>query len=221
MGLTIALNRGRILTECLPLLAQIGIEPAEDIAKSRKLVFTTRSGGHRLLVVRGSDVPTYVEYGAADVGVVGKDTLLEHGSCSGFYERLDLGIGRCRLMTAVPRAQAAQDLAPAPGHTKLRIATKFVRSAADYFAAQQREVSIIKLSGAMEIAPVMGLADAIVDIVDTGNTLKANGLVAQDTIADISSRLIVNRASTKTQFDAVSALVSALRPLVAHPLVAS
>ncbi|MFK7912937.1 MAG: ATP phosphoribosyltransferase [Pseudomonadales bacterium] len=214
MGLTIALNRGRILTECLPLLARIGIEPVEDISKSRKLVFDTRTGGHRLLVVRGSDVPTYVEYGAADMGVVGKDTLLEHGSCSGFYERLDLGIGGCRLMTAVPKERADVGLMPAPGHTKLRIATKFVRTTAEYFAAAQREVSIIKLSGAMEIAPVMGLADAIVDIVDTGNTLKANGLVAQDTIADISSRLIVNRASTKTEFAAVSQLLNALRDVV-------
>lgn len=214
MGLTIALNRGRILTECLPLFARIGIEPVEDIAKSRKLVFETRSGGHRLLVVRGSDVPTYVEYGAADVGVVGKDTLLEHGSCSGFYERLDLGIGRCRLMTAVPAAEAGSGLTPAAGHNKLRIATKFVRTTADYFASRRREVSIIKLSGAMEIAPVMGLADAIVDIVDTGNTLKANGLVAQDTIAEISSRLIVNRASTRTQFEAVRQLLDALRDVV-------
>lgn len=214
MGLTIALNRGRILTECLPLLAKIGIEPAEDISKSRKLVFDTRSGGHRLLVVRGSDVPTYVEYGAADMGVVGKDTLLEHGSSSGFYERLDLGIGGCRLMTAVPKEQAEAGLVPAPGHTKLRIATKFVRTTAEYFAATQREVSIIKLSGAMEIAPVMGLADAIVDIVDTGNTLKANGLVPQDTIAEISSRLIVNRASTKTEFAAVSDVLQALRGVV-------
>ncbi len=211
MGLTIALNRGRILRECLPLLARIGIEPAEDIAKSRKLVFATRDGAHRLLVVRGADVPTYVEYGAADVGVVGKDTLLEHGSSSGYYERLDLRIGRCRLMTAVPKGALAVE----PGR-KLRVATKFVRSAAQFYREQKREVSIIKLSGAMEIAPVMGLADCIVDIVDTGNTLKANGLEARETIADISTRLIVNRAATKTQFDAVAALVDALRDEVAR-----
>ncbi len=212
MGLTIALNRGRILTECLPLLARIGIEPAEDIAKSRKLVFASKNGGHRLLVVRGADVPTYVEYGAADVGVVGKDTLLEHGSSSGYYERLDLGIGRCRLMTAAPKGSA-----PVAAERKLRVATKFVRSAAAFYREQKREVSIIKLSGAMEIAPVMGLADCIVDIVDTGNTLRANGLEAADTIAEISTRLIVNRAATKTQFDAVASLVAALRQVVTAP----
>lgn len=210
MGLTIALNRGRILKECLPLLAQLGIEPVEDIDRSRKLVFATKTGDHRLLIVRGADVPTYVEYGAADLGVVGKDTLLEHGSTSGYYERLDLGIGRCKLMTAAP---VGAQLPTA--EQKLRIATKFVQSTAAFFDRQHREVSIIKLSGAMEIAPVMGLADCIVDIVDTGNTLRANGLEPLEEIADISSRLIVNRAATKTRFDAVERFVSDLRRILA------
>lgn len=202
-GLTIALNRGRILTECLPLLAAAGIRPAEDIAGSRKLVFGTAEGDHTLVVMRGSDVPTYVEFGAADVGIVGKDTLLEHPG-DGFYERLDLGIGRCRIMTAAP-VGARLDARP------LRVATKFVRVARSYFEQQGRQVTIIPLSGAMEIAPLMNLADCIVDIVDTGNTLKANGLEALDTIAEISTRLIVNRASMKTRFDAVQSLIEALR----------
>ena len=202
-GLTIALNRGRILSECLPLLAAAGVRPVEDLEGSRKLVFETVNGGHTLVVMRGADVPTYVEYGAADVGIVGKDTLLEYGG-SGFYERLDLGVGRCRLMTAAP-AGASLDVGP------LRVATKYVRVARDYFERQGRQVTIIPLSGAMEIAPLMNLADCIVDIVDSGNTLKANGLVALATVADISARVIVNRASMKTRFDDVQALVDALR----------
>jgi ATP phosphoribosyltransferase len=205
-GLTIALNRGRILSECLPLLEAAGVKPAEDLEGSRKLVFDTVAGGHRLVVMRGSDVPTYVEYGAADVGIVGKDTLLEHGG-SGFYERLDLGIGRCRLMTAAP-AGFRDDNGP------LRVATKYVRSARRFFESEGRHVTIIPLSGAMEIAPLMNLADCIVDIVDTGNTLKANGLVAFTTIAEISARVIVNRASMKTRFDEVQSLIDALREVL-------
>ena len=205
MGLTIALNRGRILDECLPLLEKAGIEPAEDPAASRKLIFESRTGDHRLVVMRGSDVPTYVEYGAADVGITGKDTIMEYGGGTHFYERLDLGIGRCRLMTAAPRgadiSSGRADRGP------LRVATKFVNITRHYFEARGRQVTIIPLSGAMEIAPLMDLADCIVDIVDTGNTLKANGLVAVDTIAEISSRLIVNRASMKTKFPEVQALV--------------
>lgn len=205
-GLTIALNRGRILAECLPLLEAAGFRPAEDLAGSRKLVFETEQGGHRLVVMRGADVPTYVEFGAADVGIVGKDTLLEHPS-TGFYERLDLGIGRCRLMTAAP-VGARLDARP------LRVATKFVRVARSHFEQQGRQVTIIPLSGAMEIAPLMNLADCIVDIVDTGNTLKANGLEALDTIAHVTTRLIVNRASMKTRFDAVQTLIERLREQV-------
>ena len=208
MGLTIALNRGRILEESLPLLARAGIEPVEDMKSSRKLVFDSREGGHRLVVMRGSDVPTYVEYGAADVGITGKDTILEYGGGTHFYERLDLGIGCCRLMTAAPAG-----VVPAPTGP-LRVATKFVATTRAYFESRGRQVSVIPLSGAMEIAPLMNLADIIVDIVDTGNTLKANGLVPLDTIAEISSRLIVNRASMKTRFEAVESLVAALREAV-------
>lgn len=203
MGLTIALNRGRITKECLPLLMAAGIRPAEDLEGSRKLIFDTVEGEHRLVVMRGSDVPTYVEHGGADVGIVGKDTLMEY-SGSGFYERLDLGIGRCRLMTAAPIGLGL-------GSGPLRVATKFVRSSRSYFETRGRQARIIPLSGAMEIAPLMNLADCIVDIVDTGNTLKANGLEALDTIAHISSRVIVNRAAMKTRFDEVQHLIERLR----------
>jgi ATP phosphoribosyltransferase len=204
--LTIALNRGRVLDEFLPLLEAAGIEPAESVVGSRKLVFETRDGNIRLIVMRGADVPTYVEYGAADIGVCGKDTLLEYGGV-GFYERLDLQIARCRIMTAVPI-----DAPPVTG--VLRVATKFVNVAKRYFAEQGRQAEIIKLSGAMEIAPLMGLADCIVDIVDTGNTLRANGLVARDVIAEISTRVIVNRASLKMRFDEIEALLKRLAAAV-------
>lgn len=207
MSLTIALNRGRILKECLPLLAQCGIDVGEDINASRKLVFESLCGNYRLLIVRGSDVPTYVEHGAADLGVTGKDTLLEHDGGSGYYERLDMGIGRCQLMTAAP-VGANLDL------PKLRVATKFVRVAQDHYARLRQPVSIIALSGAMEIAPVMGLADCIVDIVDTGNTLRANGLEALDSITEVSTRLIVNKAAQKTKFEAVEKLIDQLRAVV-------
>jgi len=207
MGLTIALNRGRILRECLPLLASAGIEPVEDPGASRKLVLPSRAGDHRIVVVRGSDVPTYVEYGAADIGITGKDTLLEYGNSSSFYEMLDLKIAPCKLMTAVREGDSL-------GSGKIRVASKFNRISRKYFEGQGRQVSMIKLSGAMELAPLLNLADCIVDIVDTGNTLKANGLVALDTIADITSRLIVNRASMKTRFEEVQGLVVALREQV-------
>ncbi|MCZ6856341.1 MAG: ATP phosphoribosyltransferase [Gammaproteobacteria bacterium] len=204
MGLTIALNRGRILKECLPLLEAAGIRPEEDIDASRKLVFNTIDGEHRLVIMRGSDVPTYVAYGAADVGITGKDTLLEYRGGGGFYERLDLGIGRCAIMSAALRGAELNG-------NPLRVATKFVNIAEDYYTSIGRDVSIIKLSGAMELAPLMNLADCIVDIVDTGNTLKANGLVPLETIASISARLIVNHASMKTRFDEVQSLIEQLR----------
>ena len=207
MALVIALNRGRILKDCLPLLAKVGIEPAEDVDASRKLIFATQAGDHRLVIMRGSDVPTYVEYGAADIGIIGKDTLLECGSSRGYYERLDLQVGHCRIMTAAPKGAK-----PVAG--PLRVATKFVKVSRDYFERQGRQVSIIPLAGAMEIAPMMNLADCIVDIVDTGNTLEANGLEAGEMIAEITTRLIVNRASMKTKFDEVEALVEALRSVV-------
>jgi len=204
--LTIALNRGRILDECLPILARAGVEPVEPINGSRKLVFATR-GGERLVVVRGDDVPTYVEYGAADIGITGKDTLLEYGG-GGFYERLDLKIARCRIMTAAPIGISLDEDGP------LRVATKFVNIAKRYFAEAGRQAEIIRLSGAMEIAPLMGLADCIVDIVDTGNTLAANGLEARDVIATVSARVIVNRASLKTNFERIEGLLARLAAAV-------
>ncbi len=204
--LTIALTKGRILQETLPLLAAAGIEPLEDISKSRKLTFETSSPEVRLLILRGSDVPTYVEFGAADVGVSGKDTLLEHTGNS-FYELLDLRIARCTLMTAA--------MAGAPGKSgRIRVATKYVNVAKRYYAAQGRQVDIIKLYGAMELAPVLGLADEIVDIVDTGNTLRANGLEPRETIAQISSRLIVNKASMKLKHHQIEALIDAVESAV-------
>lgn len=206
--LTIALTKGRILQETLPLLAAAGIEPLEDISKSRKLTFETTSPEVRLLILRGTDVPTYVEFGAADVGVSGKDTLLEHQGNS-FYELLDLKIARCSLMTAA--------LAGAPSKSgRIRIATKYVNVAKRYYAAQGRQVDIIKLYGAMELAPVLGLADEIVDIVDTGNTLRANGLEPRETIAQISSRLIVNKASMKLKHHQIEALIDAVEAAVAE-----
>ncbi len=200
--LTIALTKGRILKETLPLLAAAGIEPLEDISSSRKLTFETTSPEVRLLILRGTDVPTYVEFGAADVGVSGKDTLMEHGD-SAFYEPLDLKISRCVLMTAGMKGQSLP-----PG--RIRVATKYINLAKRYYAEQGRQVDIIKLYGAMELAPLMSLADEIVDIVDTGNTLKANGLEPRDKIADISTRLIVNKASMKMKHQQIEALIDAV-----------
>ena len=200
--LTIALTKGRILKETLPLLASAGIEPLEDISTSRKLTFETTSPEVRLLILRGSDVPTYVEFGSADIGVAGKDTLLEHGG-KGFYEPLDLKIASCRLMTAGVKGKP-------PVSGRMRVATKYVNLAKQYYAEQGRQVDIIKLYGAMELAPIMGLADEIVDIVDTGNTLVANGLEARDDIAQISSRLIVNKASMKMKHQQIDAFIDAV-----------
>jgi ATP phosphoribosyltransferase len=190
--LTIALTKGRILQETLPLLAAAGIEPLEDISKSRKLTFETTSPEVRLLILRGTDVPTYVEFGAADVGVSGKDTLLEHSGNS-FYELLDLKIARCSLMTAA--------LVGAPSKSgRIRIATKYVNVAKRYYAAQGRQVDIIKLYGAMELAPVLGL--------------RANGLEPRETIAKISTRLIVNKASMKLKHYQIEALIDAVESAV-------
>lgn len=207
MGLVIALNKGRILKECLPLLEACGIALAEDPGKSRKLIFDSTHGDHKFIITRSADVLTYVEHGVADVGITGKDTILEYGDAMGFYELLDLHIGQCRMMTAGPVGR------PEPEGV-LRVASKFVNIARRHYQTKARQVSLIKLSGAMEIAPLLGLADCIVDIVDTGNTLKANGLEARETICDISTRLIVNRASMKTQFDDVQTLVAKLSDAV-------
>jgi ATP phosphoribosyltransferase len=189
--LTIALTKGRILKETLPLLAGAGIVPLEDLDSSRKLVFETTNPAVRLVIIRGSDVPTYVRHGAADMGVVGKDILLEHGA-EGLYEPLDLGIARCRLMTAGPVGWRSTG-------ARIRVATKFVNIARRHFARQGVHADVIKLYGAMELAPLMDLADLIVDIVDTGNTLRANGMEPLEEIAAISSRLVVNKAAMRSR----------------------
>jgi ATP phosphoribosyltransferase len=204
--LTIALSKGRIFDQSLPLLARAGIVPAEDPEASRKLILGTSNPQVRLVVIRASDVPTYVQYGAADLGVTGKDVLMEHGG-DGLYEPLDLKIARCRMMVA-GLAQAQ------PARGRLRVATKYVRCAERHFAAQGRQVEIIKLYGSMELAPLVGLADRIVDLVESGATLKANGLVALEHIADISSRLVVNKAAWKMKHAAVTALLGVLREAV-------
>lgn len=201
--LTLALSKGRILDEALPLLERAGMAPVEDPAQSRKLILDTRREGLRVLVIRAQDVPTFVEHGGADLGVAGKDVLLEHGGTS-LYEPLDLGIARCRLMVAAPVGGGAEPARP-------RVATKYARITRRYYAAQGRQAEIIKLYGSMELAPLVGLADRIVDLVDTGRTLVANGLTPVDLVAEISSRLVVNKASMKMQPEAVKAIIAALR----------
>lgn len=210
--LTIALSKGRILDQSLPLLAAAGVVPREDPDTSRKLILATSRPEIQLVIIRASDVPTYVEYGAADLGVAGKDVLLEHGG-DGLYEPLDLRIARCRMMVAGPPGGLAQR----PG--RLRIATKYVRCAERHFAAQGKQVEIIKLYGSMELAPLVGLADLIVDLVESGNTLKANGLVPLEHICDISSRLIANKAAWKMKHAQMMQLIDDLRAAVAatHP----
>lgn len=207
--LTIAVSKGRIFDEAMPLLAHAGIRPLEDPGKSRRLVLETSQSDVRLLVIRAADVPTYVEHGAADVGIAGKDVLLEHPG-NGIYEPLDLGIARCRLMLAGP-AGSSREL-----HDHMRIATKYVQTTRRYFAERGLHVEIIKLYGSMELAPLMGLADRIVDLVDTGNTLKANGLEATDLIAEISSRLIVNKAALKMKSARVKPLMTQLAAAAAR-----
>ena len=204
--LTIALTKGRILKETLPLLASAGITPLDDVSSSRKLVFETSHPSVRLVIIRGSDVPTYVRHGAADMGVVGKDILLEHGA-EGLYEPLDLGIARCRLMTAGPVGWRASG-------ARIRVATKFVNIARRHFARQGVHADVIKLYGAMELAPIMNLADLIVDIVDTGNTLRANGMEPLEEIAAISSRLVVNKAAMRSRCAIIQQVVQDLAAAV-------
>ncbi len=208
-AITIALSKGRIFKDSLPLLKAVGIEPADDPEVSRKLILDTNHPQVKLVLIRATDVPTYVQWGAADIGVAGKDVLLEHGG-EGLYEPLDLKIARCRLMVA-GRPDASLE-----GH-RLRIATKYVNAAREYFAARGQQVEIIKLYGSMELAPLVGLSDLIVDLVESGNTLKANGLVPLEHMRDISSRLVVNKASWKMKHATVSQLVGALRGAVAEP----
>ncbi len=205
-SLTIALSKGRIFKETLPLLKHAGIEPLDDPETSRKLILDTSREDVKLVIIRTTDVPTYVQYGAADLGVAGKDVLLEHGG-EGLYEPLDLKIARCRMMTAGPKNAN-------PLNGRLRIATKYVNCARRYFAEQGQQVEIIKLYGSMELAPLVGLADRIVDLVDTGNTLKANGLEPLEHMVDISSRLIVNKASMKMKHDKVKAFIDLMAEAV-------
>ena len=190
----------------LPLLASAGIAPLEDVHSSRKLVFDTSHPGVRLVIIRGSDVPTYVRHGAADMGVVGKDILLEHGA-EGLYEPLDLGIARCRLMTAGPVGWRSNG-------ARIRVATKFVNITRRHFARQGVHADVIKLYGAMELAPLMNLADLIVDIVDTGNTLRANGMEPLEEIAAISSRLVVNKAAMRSRCAIIQGVIGDLAAAV-------
>lgn len=207
--ITIALSKGRIYQETLPILAHAGIVPADDPVKSRKLVLDTNNDDIKLLVLRATDVPVFVQYGAADMGISGKDVITEHGA-EGLYEPIDLKIAGCRMMVAAP---AGTDLNP---NHRLRVATKFVNTARQWFSSQGQQVEIIKLYGAMELAPLVGLADCIVDIVDTGGTLKANGLVPIQHIADISSRLVVNKASMKMKHAVVKPLLDKIEQGVAQ-----
>ena len=205
-SLTIGLSKGRIYKETLPLLAAAGIVPSEDPETSRKLILDTNVPGVRVVLLRASDVPTYVEYGAADVGVAGKDVLMEHGG-DGLYEPLDLNIARCRLMVAGKPGVLE-------GRHRLRVATKYVESARAHFARQGRQIEVIKLYGSMELAPLVGLGDCIVDVVDTGNTLRANGLEPLEHIADISSRLIVNRTAMKMKSARLREFIEHMRAAV-------
>ena len=205
--LTIALSKGRIFDETLPLLAAAGIAPAEDPETSRKLIIGSNHADVRIIVVRASDVPTYVQRGAADLGVAGKDVLLEHGG-EGLYQPVDLGIGRCRMVVA---AKAGFDYEGALKRgARLSVATKYVMTAREHFAAKSMHVDLIRLYGSMELAPLVGLADAIVDLVSSGNTLKANHLVAVEDIMAISARLIVNPASLKLKRDSLQPLLDAI-----------
>ena len=207
-GITIAVSKGRILAEFLPLLARADIRPLDDPDTTRKLIFETNHPGVRLIVIRAADVPTYVLNGGADLGIAGKDVLMECDS-DNLYEPLDLGIARCRLMLAGP--QGATEMAG-----RLRVATKYVTTTRNYFAERGQQVEIIKLYGSMELAPVLGLSDLIVDLVNTGNTLKENGLVPLEKIADISSRLIVNKAAMKMKREMIQPLVTHLAGVISQ-----
>ena len=206
MTLTIALSKGRIFEETLPLLAAAGIIAAEDPESSRKLIIGTNHADVRLVIVRASDVPTYVQYGAADLGIAGRDVLIEHGGV-GLYQPLDLNIARCRMMVAVPDGYDYEGAVKRGA--RLKIATKYPKIAREQFARKGVHVDIIKLYGSMELAPLVGLADAIVDLVSTGNTLKANHLSAVEHILDISSRLVVNQAALKLKYDTIQPVLDA------------
>ena len=205
---TIALSKGRIFDDTLPLLAAAGMVPQDNPETSRKLIIATNRPDVRLVIVRASDVPTYVQYGAADLGVAGKDVLLEHTG-GGLYRPLDLNIGKCNMMVAV--REGFDYAAAVKRGARLNVATKFVQTAREHFAAKGMHVNVIKLYGSMELAPLTGLADAIVDLVSTGSTLKANHLVAVEQIMPITSYLVVNRAALKLKRDAIQPLLDAFR----------
>lgn len=205
-GITIALSKGRIFDETLPLLAAAGIVPTENPETSRKLIIDTNNPDVRVVIVRASDVPTYVQYGAADLGVAGKDVLIEHG-CEGLYSPLDLKIAKCRMMVAVP--EGFDYVKAVRQGNRLKVASKYTKIAREHFASKGVHVDLIKLYGSMELAPLAGLADAIVDLVSTGGTLKANKLVAVEHVVDISSRLVVNQASLKVKRDTLQPIIDA------------
>lgn len=204
--ITLAISKGRILKDTIPLLEKMGMAPVEDLHKTRRLLIDTENPNVRIVVIRATDVPTYVQYGAADLGIAGKDILMESQG-EGVYELLDLGICKCKLMVA------GKENLPNIGE-RLKVATKYVRSAQQYFAQQGKQVEIIKLYGSMELAPLTGLADLIVDLVDTGNTLAANGLQPLEHIADISSRLVVNKASLKVRFDTLQSIIQQFQIMI-------
>ncbi len=205
-GITIALSKGRIFDETLPLLAAAGIVPTENPETSRKLIIDTNRPEVRVVIVRATDVPTYVQYGAADLGVAGKDVLIEHGG-EGLYSPLDLKIAKCRMMVAVPEGFDYPN-AVRQGN-RLKVASKYTKMAREHFASKGVHVDLIKLYGSMELAPLAGLADAIVDLVSTGGTLKANKLLACEHIMDISSRLVVNQASLKVKRETLQPIIDA------------
>jgi ATP phosphoribosyltransferase len=209
--ITLALAKGRIFEETAPLLERAGVRAADDPEKSRKLILATQRPDLRLLVVRAADVATYVQYGAADLGVAGRDLLAEHGG-QGLYQPLDLGIAKCRMVVAVP--EGFDYAAAVKRGARLRVATKYIGTAREHFAAKGVHVDLIRLYGSMELAPLVGLADAIVDLVDTGNTLKANKLRVVEEIMPVSSRLIVNPASMKLKREAIAPLIEAFAKAV-------
>ncbi len=216
--ITLALSKGRIFDETLPLLAAAGIEVLEDPETSRKLILPTNKADVRVVLVRATDVPTYVEHGGADLGVTGKDTLIEHGG-QGLYQPLDLQIAKCRMSVAVP---ADFDYASAVKQgSRLKVATKYTTIAREFFASKGVHVDLIKLYGSMELAPLTGLADAIVDLVSTGKTLKANNLVEVEQIMDISSRLVVNQAALKLKQAAIRPILDAFAQAISKQSVPS
>ena len=209
--ITIALSKGRIFDETLPLLAAAGIVPTENPEQSRKLIIPTNIDKIQVIIVRATDVPTYVQYGAADLGVAGKDVLIEHGE-NGLFAPLDLNIAKCKMMVAVPKGFDYQN-AVYQG-ARLKVATKYVKTAREHFAKKGVHIDLIKLYGSMELAPLTNLADAIVDLVSSGNTLKANNLVEVESIMPISSRLIVNQAALKTKYKDLQKIIDSFKAAI-------